>query len=65
MGGPEDAAVPKADEILQVTDANSKRFMFLNADCLRRWATKYESPYKRPEPTKFVSLDSILPGESN
>lgn len=63
LGGQEDINVPGADEILQVTDANSKRFFFLNADCARKWFAKYVSPYKRPEPTQFIPLDAILPGE--
>ena len=62
LGGSKDKDIPGADEILQVTDANSERFFFLNADCLRRFAAKYESPYKRPEPAEFIPLDAILPG---
>jgi len=63
LGGPDDTNVKGADELLQVTDANSKRLFFLTADCLRRWAAKYESPYKRPEPAQFIPMDAILPGE--
>ena len=62
LGGQEDTNVPGADEILQVTDANTKRFFFLNAACLRTWEAKYVSPYKRPEPAAFIPLDAILPG---
>lgn len=61
LGGPEDKDVTGAEELLQVTDANSKRFFFLTADCLRRWAAKYTSPYARPK-SEFVPLDDILPG---
>jgi hypothetical protein len=63
LGGPEDTNVKGADEILQITDANSQKFWFLNANCLRTWAAKYESPYKRPEPAQFIPMDAILPGE--
>ena len=31
LGGPDDTNIQGADEILQVTDANSKRFIFLTA----------------------------------
>ena len=62
LGGPKDTDVPGADELLQVTDANREVFFFLTADCMRRWAAKYESPYKRPEPAAFIPLDAILPG---
>ena len=62
LGGPDDTNIQGADEILQVTDANSKRFIFLTAACLRTWAAEYESPYKRPEPAAFIPLDAILPG---
>ena len=53
---------PDAEEILEVTDANRVKSFFLTADCLRRWATKYVCPYKRPEPAEFIPLDAILPG---
>ena len=62
LGGPEDQNVPGADELLQLTDANGKKFWFLTAECGRRWFATYQSPYKRPEPAAFIPLDAILPG---
>ena len=62
LGGQNDKDVPGAEEMLQITDANSQRFFFLTIDCLRKWAAKYESPYKRPQPAEFIPLDAILPG---
>ena len=62
LGGPDEKEVQGADELLEITDANRKKYFFLTADCLRKWAAKYVSPYKRPEPTEFIPLDAILPG---
>ena len=49
-------------EIIQVIDAMGKSVWFCGISCLRTWAAKYESPYKRPEPVAFIPLDAILPG---
>jgi hypothetical protein len=60
LGGPSEQDVSGAEFLLEVTDANRKKFFFLNENCFKKWAAKYISPYKRPE---YVPLDAILPGE--
>ena len=49
-----DNPFPGAEEILEVRDAESKRFHFCCQEHLRNWIMGYRCPYKAPapEPTK-------------
>lgn len=52
--------------ILQVTDANAAKTFFCGINCLRQWAIKYDSPYKRPQAADYIPVDAILPeGKTN
>ena len=59
---PIDKEIEDAAFILQTTDANGEKVFHCDIDCHRKWAAKYESPYKRPQPAEFIPLDAILPG---
>jgi hypothetical protein len=49
-----DDPVPGAEEILEVRDAEGKRYHFCGIEHLRQWAAGYRCPYPRikPAPTK-------------
>lgn len=40
---------PGAEQMLQITDAMSRKYFFLNKACLVKWLEKYECPYPRHE----------------
>lgn len=56
------AETPGAEEILQITDAMTKKYFFCTVSCLLKWLEKYKCPYKEePSPLKG-DIDEFLPG---
>ena len=57
-----DQETPGAEFIIEHTDAKGEKIFHCGEGCMKIWAAKYTSPYKRPEPAEFIPLDAILPG---
>lgn len=53
---------PGAEEILQITDAMTKKKFFCTIKCLDKWREKYVCPYKNEPKTVKGSADEYLPG---
>lgn len=53
-----------AEEILQITDAMTKKKFFCTLPCLDKWREKYVCPYKNKTKPVKGTADEYLPGLS-